>query len=152
MPDAGFEIGTVVGDRRIDAVIGEGGMGVVYRAWNMRLHRIEAVKVIASALVRDRGFRERFEREMVIAASIEHPHVITLYDSGEGPGGQLYIAMRYIEGTNLAELVARRGRLDPPAGRPPDLAGRLGARRGPRPGPRPPRRQAGEHPDRRPRR
>ncbi len=113
MPDAGFEIGTVVGDRRIDAVIGEGGMGVVYRAWNMRLHRIEAVKVIASALVRDRGFRERFEREMVIAASIEHPHVITLYDSGEGPGGQLYIAMRYIEGTNLAELVTQRGRLDP---------------------------------------
>jgi serine/threonine protein kinase len=113
MASVGFEIGTVVGDRRIDAVVGEGGMGVVYRAWNLRLKRIEAVKVIADTLVSDRGFRDRFERETEIAASIEHPHVITLYDSGEGPGGQLYIAMRYIEGTNLGELVARRGRLEP---------------------------------------
>ena len=109
----GFEIGTVVGDRRIDAVVGEGGMGVVYRAWNLRLKRIEAVKVITETLVNDQGFRERFERETEIAASIEHPHVITLYASGEGPGGQLFIAMRYVEGTNLGDLIARRGRLEP---------------------------------------
>ncbi len=113
MTSVGFEIGTVVGDRRIDALVGEGGMGVVYRAWNLRLKRIEAVKVITGALVNDQGFRERFERETEIAASIEHPHVITLYASGEGPGGQLFIAMRYVEGTNLSDLVARRGRLEP---------------------------------------
>ncbi|MGI8800714.1 MAG: protein kinase domain-containing protein [Solirubrobacteraceae bacterium] len=113
MPPTGFQIGTVVADRRIDAVVGVGGMGVVYRAWNMRLKRVEAVKVIADSLVTDRAFRDRFERETVIAASFEHPHVVTLYDSGEGPDGQLYIAMRYVEGTNLSELVARRGRLEP---------------------------------------
>ncbi len=113
MPTTGVQIGTVIADRRIDAVVGVGGMGVVYRAWNTRLKRVEAVKVIADTLVSDRGFRDRFERETVIAASIEHPHVVTLYASGEGPDGQLFIAMRYIEGTNLADLIARRGRLEP---------------------------------------
>jgi serine/threonine protein kinase len=109
----GFELGLVVGDRRIDAVAGEGGMGVVYRAWNMRLQRVEAVKVIGYELARDRSFRERFERETVIAASIDHPHVVTLYDSGEGPDGQLFLAMRYVEGTNLDRLINERGRLEP---------------------------------------
>ncbi len=110
---AGFELGSVVAGRRIDALAGQGGMGVVYRAWNLRLRRIEAVKVIAENLARDQSFRERFEREIQIAASIIHPHVVTVYDSGEGPSGQLFIAMQYVDGTNLDWLIGARGRLDP---------------------------------------
>jgi serine/threonine protein kinase len=110
---ARFELGSVVADRRIDSVAGEGGMGIVYRAWNLRLKRVEAVKVIAEEFVRDKSFRERFERETEIAANIDHPHVVTLYDSGEGPGGELFIAMRYVEGTTLERLIRQRGRLDP---------------------------------------
>ena len=108
-----FEVGAVVADRRIDAVAGEGGMGIVYRAWNQRLKRVEAVKVISEDFVRDKSFRDRFERETELAASIEHPNVVTLYDSGEGPGGELFIAMRYVEGTTLERLVRERGYLEP---------------------------------------
>jgi serine/threonine protein kinase/energy-coupling factor transporter ATP-binding protein EcfA2 len=88
-------------------------MGIVYRAWNLRLKRMEAVKVIAAEFVRDDSFRTRFARETEIAASIVHPNVVTLYDSGEGPGGQLFIAMQYIEGTTLDRMVRHEGRLSP---------------------------------------
>jgi len=88
-------------------------MAVVYRAWNLRLKRLEAVKVIAHELVRDKSFRERFERETEIAANIDHPHVVTLYDSGEGPDGQLFLAMRYVDGTTLDRLINDRGALEP---------------------------------------
>jgi serine/threonine protein kinase/energy-coupling factor transporter ATP-binding protein EcfA2 len=108
-----FEVGSVVADRRIDAVAGEGGMGVVYRAWNLRLKRVEAVKVISERFVRDRSLRDRFIRETELAASIEHPNVVTLYDSGEGPRGELFIAMRYVDGTTLDRLVSGRTRLEP---------------------------------------
>jgi serine/threonine protein kinase len=110
---ARFELGSVVADRRIDSVAGEGGMGIVYRAWNLRLKRVEAVKVIGEEFVRDKSFRERFARETEIAANVDHPNVVTLYDSGEGPGGQLFIAMQYVEGTTLERLVRERERLDP---------------------------------------
>jgi len=109
----GFALGSVVAGRRIDALAGAGGMGVVYRAWNVRLKRIEAVKVIAEHLARDQSFRQRFEREIEIAASIVHPHVVTVYDSGEGPGGQLFVAMQYVDGTSLDGLIGTRGRLEP---------------------------------------
>jgi serine/threonine-protein kinase len=108
-----FEVGSVVADRRIDAVAGQGGMGVVYRAWNLRLRRVEAVKVISEEFVRDKSFRARFERETELAASIEHPNVVTLYDSGEGPGGELFIAMRYVEGISLEKMIREHGHLEP---------------------------------------
>ena len=112
-PRGQFELGAVVADRRIDSIAGEGGMGVVYRAWNLRLKRIEAVKVIAAEFVQDESFRTRFVRETELAASIVHPNVVTLYDSGEGPGGQLFIAMQYIEGTTLDRMVRHQGKLPP---------------------------------------
>ena len=108
-----FELGSVVADRRIDAVAGRGGMGVVYRAWNLRLKRVEAVKAISEELARDGAFRQRFERETELAASIEDPHVVTIYASGEAADGQLFIAMRYVEGTTLERLIGERGRLEP---------------------------------------
>ncbi len=110
---AGLQIGQVVGGYRIDTPAGRGGMGVVYRATDLRLKRTVAIKVIAAELASDRDFRERFGRETEIAAQIEHPHVIPLYGAGETEDGQLYIVMRYIEGINMAELITQRGRLEP---------------------------------------
>ncbi len=109
----GLQVGSVVGGYRIDSAAGRGGMGVVYRATDLRLKRTVAIKVIAAELASDKDFRERFGRETEIAAQIEHPHVIPLYGAGETDDGQLYIVMRYIEGINMAELIAQRVRLDP---------------------------------------
>jgi tRNA A-37 threonylcarbamoyl transferase component Bud32 len=105
-------IGTIIGGCRIESELGRGGMGVVYRAEQVRLGRTVAVKVIAPELARDPGFRERFERESRVAASIEHPNVIPVYEAGE-TDGELYITMRYVEGTDLRALIARSGRLEP---------------------------------------
>ena len=84
------------------------GMGVVYRATQLRLNRQVALKLIAADLAADPSFRERFEHESEIAAQIEHPHVIPLYEAGEQEG-QLYITMRYVEGTDLRAMIEREG-------------------------------------------
>ena len=96
-------IGSEIAGHRLEAVAGRGGMGVVYRATQLRLKRQVALKLIASDLAADPSFRERFEHESEIAAQIEHPHVIPLYEAGEEEG-QLYITMRYVEGTDLRAL------------------------------------------------
>lgn len=100
-------VGSIVSGYRIEAVIGRGGMGVVYRATQLELDRIVALKVIAPDLARDVGFRERFNRESRIAASLEHPHVVPVYEAGEHEG-LLFIAMRYVDGTDLRALIAGR--------------------------------------------
>jgi hypothetical protein len=105
-------IGAVIGGCRIEAEIGRGSMGVVYRATDLRLGRVVAIKVIAPELARDAGFRERFEQESQIAASIEHPNVVPVYRSDE-EYGELYITMRHVEGTDLRTLLFRDGPLHP---------------------------------------
>jgi DNA-binding beta-propeller fold protein YncE/predicted Ser/Thr protein kinase len=97
---------------RILGVAGRGGMGVVYRALQLDLERPVALKLIAPQLAEDPGFRERFARESRVAASIDHPNVIPIYYTGEHDG-TLYIAMRYVEGSDLRTLVRAEGRLDP---------------------------------------
>jgi YVTN family beta-propeller protein len=97
---------------RILGVAGRGGMGVVYRALQLDLDRPVALKLIAPQLAEDASFRERFGRESRAAASIDHPNVIPIYYTGEHEG-TLYIAMRYVEGSDLRTLVRAEGRLDP---------------------------------------
>jgi len=96
---------------RIEARIGRGGMGEVYRAEQLSLGRKVALKVLRPDLAADDVFRRRFLRESMIAAGIDHPNVIPIYDAGEADG-LLYIAMRYVDGSDLATLLRREGRLD----------------------------------------
>ena len=104
--------GSVVAGYRIEAVLGRGGMGVVYLATQLSLDRPVALKVIAPELAGDVTFRERFKRESRIAASIEHPNVIPVYEAGEGDG-LLYLTMRYVEGTDLKALLEADGTIEP---------------------------------------
>ena len=104
--------GAVVAGCRVEAVVCRGGMGVVYRATQLSLERPVALKAIAPELAGDATFRERFKRESRIAASIEHPNVIPVYEAGEGEG-LLYLIMRYVEGTDLRALIDSEGGLEP---------------------------------------
>ncbi|HEY6076862.1 MAG TPA: serine/threonine-protein kinase, partial [Gaiella sp.] len=104
--------GTMVAGYRIEALIGRGGMGAVYRAAEEGLGRKVALKVIAPELAQDERFRERFLRESRIAASLDHPHVIPIYQAGD-EDGLLFLAMRYVEGSDLAKVVAENGALEP---------------------------------------
>ena len=105
-------VGTVIAGYRIEERIGRGGMGVVYRAEHLNLKRRAAVKIIAPDLAEAEGFRERFTREARIAAALQHPNIVTVYDAGE-VDGLLYLAMQYIEGSDLAAMLRSQGRLRP---------------------------------------
>ena len=111
MPD--LPAGSVFSGYRIEDVAGQGGMGVVYRATQIALRRPVALKLIVPELADDVGFRARFERESYLAAAIDHPNVVPIYEAGEA-GGRLFISMRWVEGTDLRSLIAREGRLDTP--------------------------------------
>ena len=97
---------------RIEEVLGRGGMGWVYRIYDPRLDRERALKVLDPSLASDEAFRERFEREMRMAAKVEHPAVVPIYHAGE-EDGHLFIVMRLIRGPDLQKLVANEGALDP---------------------------------------
>ena len=97
---------------RIEALLGRGGMGVVYLADDLRLKRKVALKLLARELSGNEHFRERFLSESELAASIDHPNILPIYGAGEIEG-QLYIAMRYVDGTDLKQLLRREGALDP---------------------------------------
>jgi hypothetical protein len=103
-------IGSELFGYRLEALLGRGGMGVVYRAHDLALDRKVALKLLAPELAEDERFRSRFLRESRVAASLDHPNVIPIYEAGEA-GGLLCIAMHYVEGTDL------RGRLEDEQGR-----------------------------------
>ena len=96
-----------VGKYEVQGLVGEGAMGVVYRALDPMLNRVVAVKVMNEALALDESFRTRFLREARAAGSMQHPNVITVYDCGE-TDGHLYIAMEYVAGTDLEQLIASK--------------------------------------------
>ena len=98
-------IGTDLAGYRIERLLGRGGMSVVYLAEDSRLGRKVALKLLPPELAEDARFRERFLRESKLAASIDHSNVIPIYEAGEADG-LLFIAMRYVEGTDLKELLS----------------------------------------------
>ena len=105
-------IGSELLGYRIDGLLGRSGMSVVYRAEHLRLKRTVALKLLVPELAEDERFRERFLRESELAASLDHPHIVPIYDAGEVEG-QLYIAMRYVPGGDLRGLLRREGPLAP---------------------------------------
>ena len=120
-------IGTVVAGYRLDAFIGRGGMGMVYRAEDQQpgtRGRKAAVKLLAPELAADERFSERFRQESQTAASIDHPNIIPIYEAGE-EDGVLYIAMRYVEGDDLHAFLRRNGPL--PANLALDIIGQVAA-------------------------
>jgi hypothetical protein len=105
-------VGETFGGYTIESLLGRGGMGAVYLATHERLGRKVALKVIAPELAQDEDFRARFLRESQLAASLDHPNVIPIYDADE-VDGVLYIAMRYVSGPSLQAMLRARGSLSP---------------------------------------
>ena len=103
--------GAALAGYRIERLIGHGSSGSVYAAVDVSLERRVALKVLLPELASDAGFRERFLRESRIAASLEHAHIVPIYTAGESDG-HVYIAMRFVEGSDLRGLIDREGALD----------------------------------------
>jgi serine/threonine protein kinase len=107
-----FGPGSIFAGCRLEAIAGRGGMGVVFRATQLALERPVALKAIAPEFAADNDYRERFQRESHLAASLDHPNVIPVYEAGES-GGMLYLIMRWVEGTDLRTLLTTSGRVSP---------------------------------------
>ncbi|MGX1567913.1 serine/threonine-protein kinase, partial [Streptomyces sp. NPDC055509] len=105
-------LGQQIAGYRIEKEIGRGGMAVVYRARDLRLERTVALKLLAPELARNDTFRRRFTHESRAAAAIDHPHIVPVFEAGE-TDGVLYIAMRYVVGSDLRHLLDREGPLSP---------------------------------------
>ena len=98
---------TEIGKYKIISLVGEGAMGVVYRATDSVLGRTVAVKVMSESIARQQELRDRFLREAQAAGSMQHPNIISIYDLGEIEG-HLYIVMEFVEGVDLASLISTR--------------------------------------------
>lgn len=105
--------GAIVGGYRVIKVLGAGGMGTVYLAQNPSLPRRDALKVLSGDLSTDPEFRGRFEREANLAAGLDHPNIVAVYNRGD-EDGQLWIAMQYVDGTDASAEVAKGPNAMPP--------------------------------------
>ncbi len=103
-------IGDHLAGYRLDEIIARGGMAVVYHALDERLGRSVALKVLAAPLARDEAFRRRFIRESRVAAAVDHPNIVPIFDAGEADG-VLFIAMRLVPGRDVQMLIERQGPL-----------------------------------------
>ena len=107
-------VGTVIAERyHVQKKLGEGGMGQVYLAEHVKMGRQSAVKVMHPAMVHDANAIGRFNREASNASRIDHPNVAAIYDFGETPDGLVYLAMQYVDGRTLTEIVDGEGALPP---------------------------------------
>jgi serine/threonine-protein kinase len=108
-------IGTRISGFTIVSRLGQGGMGVVYLAEHGRLDRRVALKLLNPEAATDEELRRRFvDREPRLAASVDHPNILPIYDAGEEPDGTLWLAMRLVDGSDLGRLLRTEGPLDPP--------------------------------------
>ena len=107
---AGFSAGSRIAGYRLEEQIGEGGMAVVFRARDERLHRQVALKILSPTMAADEEFRRRFIRESRSAAAVDDPHIVPVFEAGEA-NGVLFIAMRYVPGGDVGTLVRRLGPL-----------------------------------------
>src|SRR5262245_50004034 len=112
LPTGTPQIGLDFVGYRIEDLIGQGGMGVVYRAYDLRLKRTVALKLITPELALDERFRRRFARETELAMALEHPNVVPIHDAGD-VDGRVYLAMRLVVGTDLRKLLCTEGALEP---------------------------------------
>ncbi|GAA0267833.1 hypothetical protein GCM10010302_01990 [Streptomyces polychromogenes] len=103
-------LGKQIAGYLVESEIGRGGMAVVYRARDLRLDRTVALKLLAPELARNDTFRKRFAHESKVAAAIDHPHIVPVFEAGE-TDGLLYIAMRFVAGQDLRALLDRTGPL-----------------------------------------
>jgi hypothetical protein len=110
---AAISVGALVdGKYRVDAVIGQGGMGAVFRAWDVRLERAVAIKVVRADLISDPDSRMRFRRESQIVARLQHPSIVTVFDYGNLADGAAFLVMEFVPGEDLRHFLKREGRLE----------------------------------------
>ena len=119
---ASSAIGSQIAGYRLEGQIGRGGMAVVYRAYDPRLDRYVALKILAPGLAPDDAFRQRFIRESRAAAAVDHPNIIPVFDAGEA-NGVLFIAMRFVQGGDVRTLLDTEGPL--PAARAADITSQV---------------------------
>ena len=140
---------TVLNDRyEIQQRIGRGGMADVFLARDLLLDRLVAIKVLFPEFATDPNFVERFRREAQSAANLTHPNIVSVYDWGKY-ANTYFMAMEYVQGRTLADILRANGHVNSRAGRRDRQRGRRRARLRPRQRRRAPRHQAGQHPDRR---
>ena len=111
-PNGGTRVGTQFGPYELQSLIGAGGMGEVYRAYDTVRERLVAIKVLRTEVAADQSFQQRFRRESRVAARLQEPHVIPVHDFGD-IDGVLYIDMRLVEGNSLKDELLAKGALTP---------------------------------------
>ena len=106
------QLPATLGDYDLIEKLGEGGMGVVYKARQKQLDRIVALKVLPPDIGKDPAFAERFTREAKALAKLNHPQIVTIHDIGKPQSGLYYFVMEYVDGTDLRQVL-QTGNLSP---------------------------------------